>query len=402
MSMSQERSTIAGYDAMPQRKKRVVIVIEGGIFSGMPIKALKIARALSRLGVPVLCVISEEHEGFGIYAEKYGVEIVRLKLHRFRYTMNPLVIARSLMFLIPDIFFLIRVLKRFNATELHSIGPHLFIGPVAAKLAGLKVVWYQGGVLQSGNQHLAPILYNLVFGLADMVVPNSLAVRADVLKNRGRNAIEKVRIIPNFVDTAEFRPGIDVTETRLELSVQEQTVVVTVISAIYPLKGIDVFLRAARRVVDHIHNLSLRFLVVGPRMDLHLAYFDELQRLVEELRLTEFVTFTGPRTDIPKILNATKILVIPSLSEGFPNVALEAMACAVPVVAFAVGGIPEIVRHGETGLLCSSADHDALAKAIEDLVLDPGLRQEIGTRGYEEVKAKYDERVIAGEIANLI
>jgi glycosyltransferase involved in cell wall biosynthesis len=98
------------------------------------------------------------------------------------------------------------------------------------------------------------------------------------------------------------------------------------------------------------------------------------------------VVFAGHRTDVPEILQALDIFVLPSNWEGLPNAVLEAMAAGLPVVATRVGGVPEVVVEGQTGILVPPRDPNALADALLTLLRDPNLRRRMGQAGRQRVQ----------------
>jgi glycosyltransferase involved in cell wall biosynthesis len=111
--------------------------------------------------------------------------------------------------------------------------------------------------------------------------------------------------------------------------------------------------------------------------------------MTRTLGLQRQARFLGTRSDVPELLALTDVAVLPSLEEGFPNAILEAMAAAKPVVATQVGGIPEAVVHGETGLLVPPRDPSALAGAIGRLLDDPGLRTAMGLAGKQRIAERF-------------
>ena len=100
--------------------------------------------------------------------------------------------------------------------------------------------------------------------------------------------------------------------------------------------------------------------------------------MAESLGLAEAVHFLGQRQDVPDLLNAMDIFVLPSYSEGVSLALLEAMAAGLPVIATAVGGLPEVVEDGVTGLLIPPRDAEALAGALERLLADPAWARKLG------------------------
>jgi glycosyltransferase involved in cell wall biosynthesis len=131
----------------------------------------------------------------------------------------------------------------------------------------------------------------------------------------------------------------------------------------------------------------VHFLIVGDSVS--QAYRDGLEAYAAALGLGQRVVFTGFRRDVPALLSAVSVSVLPSLSEGLSNVVLEAMAAGVPVVATSVGGTPEIVDDGVTGLLVPPRDAGALADAISSLLTDPARRQTIGEAGRRRVEERF-------------
>jgi glycosyltransferase involved in cell wall biosynthesis len=101
------------------------------------------------------------------------------------------------------------------------------------------------------------------------------------------------------------------------------------------------------------------------------------------------IHFTGYRRDMDRVYSVVDLLVLPSLSEGLPNVVLEAMAHGIAVVGTRVGGVPEVIEDGLSGLLVPSADAGALARAIVTLLLDPALRRAMGEAGRERVERRF-------------
>jgi glycosyltransferase involved in cell wall biosynthesis len=111
--------------------------------------------------------------------------------------------------------------------------------------------------------------------------------------------------------------------------------------------------------------------------------------LAKSLDLTDQVIFTGLLLDSEKIFPFAEFFILPSLWEGMPNAVLEAMAAGKPVVATEVGGVPELVLHGETGILLPPRDPDALARAILDLCTDPVKARTMGEAGRVRVQEHF-------------
>jgi glycosyltransferase involved in cell wall biosynthesis len=177
-------------------------------------------------------------------------------------------------------------------------------------------------------------------------------------------------------------------EFRRHLSVRENVVVVGTVSRLERRKGLAHLVSAFARVRGECPGV--RLLVVGDgRMR------QDLERLAGDLGVGELVAFTGALEDPSDALESMDVFVLPSLQEALGIAILEAMARAKPVIATTVGGIPEAVAHGETGLLVPPGDDAALASAIIALVRSPEQRREMGARGRARFEALFTANLMA-------
>ena len=133
----------------------------------------------------------------------------------------------------------------------------------------------------------------------------------------------------------------------------------------------------------------IKFLIVGDG-----PLKAELEKLSNGLNIRQNCIFTGFRQDIPDILSAIDMLVMSSLYEGMPMVILEAMAASKPVIASKVGGIPEMVRDGETGILVPPKDVDALAEKIIVLLKNKDKARQMGLAGRRRVEEEFDVNIM--------
>jgi glycosyltransferase involved in cell wall biosynthesis len=209
---------------------------------------------------------------------------------------------------------------------------------------------------------------------ADCVLVNADAVK-DWLIGEGY-APSNIVVIRNGVDTARFDGAPDGDRVRHELGLAGDTPLVTVVSRLTRLKGIEHFLEAAAALKPRYP--AARFLIVGETAPSDTAYLTELSGLAERLGVTDRVIFTGLRSDVPAVLGSASVAVMPSLNEALSNVLLESMAAGAPVVATRVGGTPEALVDGVTGLLVPPADTAALTGAIARLLDDRALAGRLG------------------------
>jgi len=166
---------------------------------------------------------------------------------------------------------------------------------------------------------------------------------------------------------------------------------VGVVARLQPEKGVANFLKAAARVSENFPRT--RFLVVGDG-----PLRGELLDLAEHLGVSERVRFLGYRSDSRALMELMDLLVVPSLTEGSPLIVLEAMAAGVPVVASAVGGIPDQVRHGREGMLVPPDDPDALVEALGALLRDPAYARRLGEAGRRRTENEFSHETMVRRI----
>ena len=209
---------------------------------------------------------------------------------------------------------------------------------------------------------------------ADCILVNADAVK-DWLIGDGYDA-SKIAVIRNGVDLARFDNLPAQSNVRRELGLADDTPLVGVVSRLTRLKGLEDFLEAAAIVRSRIP--AARFLVAGETNPMDRDYLRELQEHAARCGVAEHVTFTGIRNDVPAVLASVTVSVMPSLNEALSNVVLESMAAGAPTVATRVGGTPEAVVDGVTGILVPPGDSAALADAIVHLLKNPQLAARLG------------------------
>jgi len=278
---------------------------------------------------------------------------------------------------------LYRLLRRERPTILHSWMFHANVpGRVIGRLAGVPIIITSRRNVEIGGE-MRERLLRWTAGLDDKVIAVcELARRAQI--ERTHAAPQNVVTVHNGLDVAEFgtlNPEARAT-TREAFGIPPTAPLVGSVGRLHPQKDFATLLKAMVCVRDRLPDAHL--LLVGDG-DLK----PELVSQARSLELAQTVTFAGHRTDIPEILSAVDLLVLPSLWEGLPNALLEAMAAGLPVVATAVGGTPEVVVDGVTGFLVPPRDPQALADAILRLLRNPELRQRMGEAGRARVAAHF-------------
>jgi len=221
---------------------------------------------------------------------------------------------------------------------------------------------------------------------ADVVVVPSRAVRDHMVSREGLSG-DNIEVIYLGYDFAELTAGEEDREhIRRELGLGS-SFVVGCVARFFKNKGHRYLFAACRELAAEITDLRLLLLGSGDR--------EGIEAMIREHGLDGRVVLAGYRRDIPACMRGMDLLVHPSLSESFGQVIVEAMAAGTAVVATEVGGVPEIVTHGETGLLVPPRDPGAIVRAVRELYRQPDLRRRLALAGRESVRARFSiERMV--------
>ncbi len=279
------------------------------------------------------------------------------------------------------LFRLLRFFRQFKAdvVHTHNTKPLLYAGP-AGYLAGARVIHTRHGQRFNarGRETAA---FRLATRLADRVV----CVSRDSARLSASEGIAPSRIctVWNGIDLTRFQP----------VGPNREGPVIAV-GRLVPVKDFSTLVHAAAFVVKE--HPSFRLEIAGGG-----ECYNELRELIEQLNLQDHVKLLGEVRDIPSLLSKGRLFVLPSLSEGISLTLLEAMAARLPIVATRVGGTPEVVDDGVTGLLVSPRSPKNLAEAILRLLDDPEISDRMGKLGRARVEANFDVRIMVGAYERL-
>ncbi len=266
--------------------------------------------------------------------------------------------------------------ERIRIVQTFFESSDLWAGLVTKALTDARLIWSRRdmGILRTRKHVLG---YRMMANLPDAVFAVSEQVR--------QQCIAVDRIDPGRVFT--LYNGLDVAQWPEAATddAARQVQSVTTVGNIRRVKGHDLFIRAAAQVMQRFDRVQ--FSIAGAILD--PGYFQELQELVEELHLTHHFHFLGGDADPRRHLASSDVFVLPSRSEGFSNAILEAMASSLPVVATRVGGNAEAVEDGVSGYVVPPEDADALARAMESLLLDTGKAKAMGAEGRRLVVERF-------------
>jgi glycosyltransferase involved in cell wall biosynthesis len=336
------------------------------------------------LGSPIKSNISPIIEGFGGHCVQlmapskmmdYGGQIMNRG-----YVGRMAVLVSIIGYTFRLASFLIR--ENIDIVQCHSIRAVLTIG-FAARMTFRPVIFYIKGLLEN------PLLDWIGFEMATKILfqnETNMQCRYPhlILKHRC-----KIQLLKNGIDFEDIQAARNKAGEYLksELGLKGSSVKIMYMGILSPLKGLIYLLEAMLKVWERCPEAHL-YIAGHHEIDSFKGYQTELFHFISKNRM-ENIHFLGYRQDALAVLSLMDIYVLPSLSEGVPKSIIEAMALGKPVIATNVGGIPELVREGQTGYLVEPRDSEGLAQSIIKLAINAELRSQFGKRGHEIAFQEY-------------
>lgn len=283
------------------------------------------------------------------------------------------------------IFKLYRLFRRFNTDVVHA---HLFhtslYTAIAARLAGVPVVLTTEHGEFLWKKAIHHTIEKLVISpLVDMRVAVSKDIQNIRIKSRDVPK-HKIKVIPNCVKVPK-KPEKYKARKRLRIGT---------VGRLVPAKDYRTLIMAFNTLIKDRMNCDLIFVGDGPEQS-------ELKSMVQDLGISEYVTFLGFQAEINSLLSEFDIFILSSIREGIPVSMLEAMAMRVPVVVTNVGGIPEVIENSVDGILVESQNPEMIANALRKLGNDSSLRRKMGEAGYKKVKSLFSREAICRQYEQL-
>jgi glycosyltransferase involved in cell wall biosynthesis len=355
---------------------RVVHVEMGRHWVGGPNQVLSLCRGLHHQGVDSWLLCPPESP-LGAKAKSLGLNVRHIRAFG---DMDPrlfLNIQKQLRVLRPDI------------VHLHSRRGADTWGAMAARAAGVRRVILSRRVDDPpGNGLIRRMKYG---PWCDHIIAISEGIR-QVLLQWGVPE-DKVTCVRSAIDLTPYRRETDALSLRERFGIPSDAPLVITMAQLIPRKGYRVLLEAIPQILRRVPEA--RFLFCGEGADR-----DALEQIIREKDLQHAVQLTGYITDTPSLLAAADVVAHPALREGLGIAILEAMGLGKPVVASAVGGIPEVIEAPRTGFLVPPGDATALAEALTHLLEDRELRRRISETAAERIQREFNvEGMVAGNLA---
>ena len=282
-----------------------------------------------------------------------------------------------------------RLLRRERVDIVHTHNTTAFIdGLIGARLAGVPIMVHTDHCKNYPIERRWMMAENVASRLVDKVVAVSNHTREELLHYEGLSP-DKVAVIHNGINPRPPIGPAGVAALRKEFGFAPDQFVVGTVGRLEPQKGLDLLL-ASVPVVAAAHP-SARFMIVGGG-----SLEAELKEQARALGILDRVIFTGWRTDAVALMEMFDCFVQSSNFEGLPMVLLEAMSLAKPIIACAVGGVPEVVEHEHTGLIVHTRSPKDFGHAVTRLISD----RELTTRFGRHARSSYEERYTAQAMAS--
>jgi glycosyltransferase involved in cell wall biosynthesis len=335
---------------------RLVFLLEDLLYGGTQRQALELARRLDKSRFQVELWVLRKGDDLAPVAREYGLPVVWMARTGWVGPESLLTLGKKLWTNPPDLLMLLTVI------------PNIW-GRLWGRLAQVPaVVGNCRGGAAPWRQH-----ERFLWPAADHILCNSQILK-DFMVSRYGLPPSRLTVVPNGVDTDFFQPGKN--------GGKDGKTVLLSVARLVPDKDHDTMLAAFSQLTERHPGAELWLVGNGPRRE-------TLEHKVLDLGLTGRVKFLPVAKDIRHLYHQADVFVLSSVNEALPNVILEAMAAGLPVVATRVGGLPEAVVPGDTGLLVDPRDVNGLAAALGSLLDDPETRRNLGRRGRERVLEQF-------------
>ena len=318
-------------------------------------------------------------------------KVVSFNFSVFSKTASLIDLLKPFIQFLPSVIRVIRLLQSEQINLVHSHKINVLVGDIAAKLSGVPAIHT---IHEVATGPLWPYrIFSWIIRFTCQAIIILCDASGNLIAEDWRN-LARVHKIYNGVDTTIFAPGLSHGQAlKEELGINRDAIVVTAMSRIQDTKGLEYYIDAAANVLRTCQNVV--FLMVGDTISdkpEFIAYKESLQRKVQLHNMGERFIFTGIRSDVIEVLAATDIFVLSSVFDILPTAVIEAMSMGKPVVATSVGGVPEILKDGITGIIVPPRSSLDLAKGIKCLIADTSLRRSMGKAGRRRAVTHFDAR----------
>jgi len=390
---------------MKTESLRVMQVVSNLDVGGAQEVVRTLAENLSKIGVvSVVCTFKDGPLRQDIEALGIPVEI----LPERRYSITSL-----LSFIRENLEYRKSLKKLLDKYQIDIIQTHLlrsmdFLVLSIRSQTGPKVFWtFHNALFDLREDHLKKnhwllkpkrfshhLLYRIGSKYVDGIVAVSQDVKTSILKTMPGIPTEKITVICNCVDVKRYGEGFNREQIRQELEFSPDDQVGVVVATFKRQKGHQFLIEAASKLVNQFPNLHILFVGDGELRE-------QLIEQTHTLDIDNHIHFLGTRSDVPSILAASDLFILPSLWEGLPMALIEAMASGLPVVATDVSGTTQVMEDGKTGILVQPGQSNELELAVGKILGDPETAKKMGEASRLRVEKLFSAQKQANEYLEL-
>lgn len=342
-------------------------------FGGLELSTIRLAEDLNNRGAETLLVV----QGNTPMAEEALRRRIQCEVLNPRFKFGDLLASRRLARIMRSRGTQVAVLMQSKDINLAAVAK--LLSP------GFKIVFYQQ--MQS-RINKRDAVHTWMYSKLSLWITLTQQMKKEVIEHT-RVPERLISVVPLGRDTRAFDPEqFDASSAKKERGLPLDRPILTMIGRLDPLKGQEEFLRSIPAV--HEQRPEALFVIAGDETKGETGYRRALDDLAAKLGIREHVLFLPFTEKVPELLAATDIFVMPSHSETYGLVLIEAMAMGKSVVATNAGGVPEIVRDGHNGILVPPRDEHALAGALLRLLNDSSLRQRLSRNAREDAMLRFD------------
>ena len=364
------------------RTTHILHVCSSLSWGGAEMAAVKLSKQFSQRGYEVVFAVNPKGR---IKNELQNSNIELVPINFFRY-FDPFTVIK-----------LIRLVRKYNVNIIHAHLSrdlaHLFW--VALFLKPLPIILDKQ---VSSKISKKSFIHRLIYGKVSKIFVLSTYLKQNVLETCPVSD-DKVVVIPGGVKLVDYDIASSMrNQIRNEWKLSDDDFVFGTVCRIDRQKGLEELVRAFGRIVKE--KPSVKLVVVGEPTAGEPEFSNRLLQIVDELKLTNKIIFTGYRSDVPQVLSAFDLFVLPSYEESFGYVFIEALASRLPVIATNSGGVPDIIEDSVCGVLVPPKNQESLYNAMIRLLNNKLLRDRFSYAGYRRVEEMFLESKRLDQIEN--
>ncbi|MFL2664815.1 MAG: glycosyltransferase [Dehalococcoidia bacterium] len=273
------------------------------------------------------------------------------------------------------------IINNYKPDILHTYLIHAnILGRIFGKICDVETIISSERTIGQANWY-ERFLTKITNPLVDIVEVNSKKGKDTVHKNL-KVPKEKLRVIYSGINVKKYQIRKSKKQIKKTLQISNSQKVILCAGRLRAVKGINFGIESFYEIQKSINNAI--FLIIGDGEDKK-----KLEKISNQLHLNDKIKFLGVRNDLPELFSISNIVIMPSLTEGFPRIAIESMAAGKPIVATRVGGTPEAIKHKFNGILVPSKKPKIMANWVIKLLKDQKFSMQLGINGKKSVSNKF-------------